>query len=131
MEEESKPFDDINVTPLLDLSWTLLIIFILMTTAAVQGTRVDLPKANKAETLSKPRTKAITVNEEGHIYLDTLPVSIEELELRLADERTRDPDFPVVIRGGDLVHYQSIIQVVDVLGRVGVEKVGLATQPLQ
>lgn len=131
MEEESKLFDDINVTPLLDLSWTLLIIFILMTTAAVQGTRIDLPKANKAESLSKPRTKAITVSEEGHIYLDTLPVSIEELEIRLADERTRDPDFPVVVRGGDLVHYQSIIRVIDVLGRVGVERVGLATQPMR
>jgi biopolymer transport protein ExbD len=129
MDDDAKAYDDLNVTPLLDLSFTLLIIFIIMTTAAVQGTKVDLPRASKAENLGKPKTKAITVNNEGRIFLDTLPVTIEELEQRLLAEKAENPDLPIVLRGDDLTQYQSVMQVLDVLGRVGLDKVGLATQP--
>jgi len=128
MEEEATPYDDLNVTPMLDLSYTLLVIFILMTTAAVQGTMVNLPKASAADSLSKPKTKAVTVSNEGRIFLDTLPVTIEELEQRLAYEKASDPDLPVVLRGDDLVHYQRVMEVIEVLGRVGIDRVGLATQ---
>jgi len=128
MDDEIKAYDDLNVTPLLDLAFTLLIIFIIMTTAAVQGTKVQLPRANEAENLGKPKTKAITVNNEGRIFLDTLPVTIEELEHRLLAEKAENPDLPIVLRGDDLTQYQSVMQVLDVLGRVGLDKVGLATQ---
>ena len=49
---------EINVTPMLDLAYVLLIVFILMTTAAVQGVQVNLPKASNTPSLSKPQTKA-------------------------------------------------------------------------
>ena len=47
VQSESKPYDDINITPMLDLAYVLLIIFIIMTTASVQGAKVDLPKADR------------------------------------------------------------------------------------
>lgn len=127
--EEDKPYDDINVTPMLDLSYVLLIIFILMTTAAVQGTKVELPRSSEAQSLAKPKTKSITVNNEGRIFLNTIPVTLPELESQLSDAFSKDPELPVIIRGDSMTHYQKIMEVLDVMGRVGIEKVGLATEP--
>src|ERR1700749_3746935 len=96
---EDKPYDDINITPMLDLAYVLLVIFILMTTASVQGTKVNLPKASNSPSLAKPKTKSITVNNEGRIFLDTIPVSLAELEQKLSQAKTQTPDLPVVLRG--------------------------------
>jgi biopolymer transport protein ExbD len=128
---DDKSFDDINVTPMVDLYLVLLLIFIIMTTAGVQGVKVDLPKGSKqpAKDLSAPKGKAITVNNEGKIFLDTVPVTLEQLETKLNEHKAKNPDFPVVVRGDRATQYQGIMDVLDVVGRVGITKIGLATQP--
>ncbi|MGC1480618.1 MAG: biopolymer transporter ExbD, partial [Chthoniobacterales bacterium] len=73
----------------------------------------------------------ITVNSEGKIFQNTVPVTLEELESRLNAEKAKTPDFPVVVKGDSATQYQQIMNVLDVVGRVGVEKVGLATQAPQ
>ncbi|MFU8847535.1 MAG: ExbD/TolR family protein [Opitutales bacterium] len=128
-DDDSEPYDDINVTPMLDLSYVLLIIFILMTTAAVEGTKVELPRSSQTQSLAEPKTKSITVNNEGGVFLDTVPVSLAELEERLATLYAADRDLPVIVRGDSLTHYQRVMEVLDVVGRVGILQVGLATQP--
>ena len=77
-------YDDINITPMLDLAYVLMVIFIIMTTASVQGIKVNLPKASDTPSLAKPQTKAITITADGTMYLDTYPVSLPELENLLA-----------------------------------------------
>lgn len=124
---EDKPYDDINITPMLDLAYVLLVIFILMCTASVQGMKVNLPKASKAPSLGKPKTKSITVNSEGKVFLDTAEISLQELESRLASLKASTPDLPVVIRGDRITQYQAVMEVLDVVGRAGVTQVGLAT----
>jgi len=128
-QTEDKAYDDINITPMLDLAYVLLVIFILMTTASVQGVKVNLPKASRAPSLAKPKTKAITVNSQGRIFLDTVPVTLEELEQRLTQLKAQNPDFPVIIKGDSQTQYQSIMDVLDVLGRENLTQVGLATKP--
>jgi len=127
--QSEKLYDDINITPMLDLAYVLLVIFILMTTASVQGLKVNLPKASTTPSLAKPKTKSITVNNEGRIFLDTVPVSLQELEQRLGQAKAQTPDLPVVIRGDSLTQYQSVMDVLDVLGRLGITQAGLATKP--
>jgi len=130
VQGEDKPYDDINITPMLDLAYVLLVIFILMCTASVAGTKVNLPKAsNTPAPLSKPKTKAVTVTNDGKFFLDTIPVTLPELEQRLAQQKVLTPDFPVVIRGDSLTQYQSVMDVIDVVGRLGITQVGLATKP--
>ncbi len=130
VQAEDKPYDDINITPMLDLAYVLLVIFIIMTTASVQGTKVNLPKASAAPSLAKPTTKAITVTNDGKIFLDTVPVTLQELEQRLQQLKAVQPDFPVVVRGDSTVQYQSVMDVLDLLGRLGITQVGLATKAL-
>ena len=130
VQSENKPYDDINITPMLDLAYVLLVIFIIMTTASVQGLKVNLPQASAAPSLAKPQTKAITVSNEGKLFLDTMPVTMAELEQRLVQQRALTPEFPVVVRGDSLTQYQNVMNVLDMLGRIGITQVGLATKPL-
>src|SRR6204780_4086392 len=85
--EEQDVYDEINITPMLDLAYVLLVIFIIMTTATVQGQKVNLPKASAAPSLSTQTTKAITVANDGKIFLDTIPVTLAELEQRLVQQK--------------------------------------------
>ena len=130
VQTEEKPYDDINITPMLDLAYVLLVIFIIMTTATVQGLKVNLPKASAEPSLAKQTTKAITVTNEGKIFLDTIPVTLPELEQRLVQQRALTPDFPVVLRGDSQTQYQNVIDVLDLLGRLNITQVGLVTKAL-
>jgi biopolymer transport protein ExbD len=130
VNQENKPYDDINVTPMLDLAYVLLVIFIIMTTASVQGIKVDLPKASNTPSLAKPKTKAITINEAGQVFLDAYPVTLQELETRLAQLKAADPDLPVVVKGDAKVQYEKVIEVLDLVGRLEITQLGLVTQRL-
>jgi len=130
VQSEEKPYDDINLTPMVDLTFVLLVIFVIMTTATVQGMRVNLPKAGPAKSLAKSTTKAITVTQDGKVFLDTIPVSLGELAQRLNQQKAITPEFPVVVRGDGGVQYQSVIDVLDLLARLNITTVGLATKPL-
>jgi biopolymer transport protein ExbD len=125
----NKPYDDINITPMLDLAYVLLIIFIIMTTAAVQGMKVNLPHASSQQSLAKPTTKAITITSDGRLFLDTVPVTMEELQSRLVADESQTPGFPVVVSGDGQAQYQGIMNVLDLLGRLNITQVGLATKP--
>lgn len=127
---DSEPYDDINITPMVDLTFVLLLIFIIMTTASVQGVKVNLPKASNSPSLAAPKTKAVTVTAEGNIFLDTYPVTMPELESRLASLYATDPKLPVVIKGDSTVQYQLIMDVLDLTGRVGITQIGLVTQKI-
>ncbi len=123
-------FDDLNVTPLLDLSWTLLVVFIIAITSSVQGIKVNLPKASNTPSLTKPRTKAITLMADGQIYLDAYPVTMDELDAALRQHKAVDPDFPVVIKGDENIYYQKVVSVLDLMGKLEITQLGLVTQKL-
>jgi biopolymer transport protein ExbD len=130
VQTENKPYDDINVTPMLDLAYVLLVIFIIMTTASVQGIKVNLPKASDVPSLAKPRTKAITIRNDGQIFLDAYPVSLAELETRLRALKAADPDLPVIVKGDAAVQYGTVVDVLDLLGKVDITQLGLVTQKI-
>jgi biopolymer transport protein ExbD len=130
MQADNKSYDDINVTPMVDLYLVLLLIFIIMTTAGVQGVKVNLPRGgpSSAKQLEGPKMQAITVNTEGKVFLNTIPVTLDELSSKLEALKSSTPDFPVVIRGDSASQYQGIMDVLNVVGRLGITQVGLATQ---
>lgn len=127
LREDNEPYDDINITPMLDLAYVLLIMFIILTTATVQGIMVNLPKASATPSLAKPKTKAITIDAQGNVFLDTYPVSIAELEQRLRQFKSVTPDLPVIIKGDAKIHYEKVIDVLDVVGKVEITQIGLVT----
>ena len=129
VQSDSKPYDDINITPMLDLAYVLLVIFIIMTTATVQGMKVNLPKASAMPSVAQQTMKAITVTSDGKIFLDTVPVTLPELEQRLVQQRALTPEFPIVVRGDSQTQYQNVVDVLDLLVRNNFTQISMATKP--
>ena len=128
VQGQNKPYDDINITPMLDLAYVLLVMFIILTTATVQGIMIDLPKASAKPSLAESRTKAITIRDDGTIFLDTYPVTLAELESLLRQYKAADPNLPVILKGDATIQYQSVIDVLDLVGRLEITQLGLVTQ---
>jgi len=126
--EDKDVYDDINITPMLDLAYVLMVIFIIMTTASVQGITVNLPKASQAPALAKPQTKAISITADGTIFLDTFPVTLPELEGLLRQYKAANPQLPVIIKADAAIQYQRVVDVLDVIGRLEITQLGLVTQ---
>lgn len=128
--DDDKSYDDINVTPMVDLYLVLLLIFIIMTTSVVKGIKVKLPRASStpaAPNPNAPKLQAIVVTGQGKILLNRHEVTLPELESGLTAMKARTPDFPVVLRGDNLTEYKGILEVLDMLNRIGVKQVGLTT----
>ena len=125
---DDKPYDDINITPMLDLAYVLVVIFIIMTTASVQGVKVDLPKGSSTVSLAVPKTKVIAVANDGQVFIDAIPVSLAELEAKLRDAKAVTPDLTIVLKGDRGVQYEKIMNVLDLCGHVGITSIGLAAQ---
>ncbi|WP_292022495.1 MULTISPECIES: ExbD/TolR family protein [unclassified Brevundimonas] len=122
-----KPYNEINITPLVDLTFVLLIIFILLTTAAVQGIKVDLPSASASQSLNEPKSRVIAVADDGTVSIDAVPVSLAELESELRTSIGSDSETAVILRGDRAVQYDQIMQVLDLCSKVGVASLGMAS----
>lgn len=128
--EHQRIYDDINITPMLDLAYVLLIIFIVMTTAATQGIKVNLPKASDTPSLAKPQTVAITITSEGKIFMDGFPVTLDTLADRLREKKAQNPQLPVVVRGDEATQYRNVMDVLALLERLDITQLGLVTERL-
>jgi biopolymer transport protein ExbD len=121
---------ELNITPLLDLAFVLLVIFIITTTPIVNDLELDLPKASSRPKDPKPKVNYITVQSSGNIFLNKEAVDLAALQDKLIAMRTEDPDLNVVLRGAGKAKYQYVVSIMDVLQQVNVAKVNLATEAL-
>jgi len=121
----------LNITPLLDLAFVLLVIFIITTIPPVNDLDLKLPTA--AKHLKDPPRKAnyITVQADGTMYLNKAKIlNAPDMLVKLIDLRTDDPDLNVIVRGDSHTKYKQIRAVLDVCQQANVPKVDLATEAL-
>lgn len=128
VKDDNAPYDDINITPMLDLAYVLLVTFIILTTASVQGVKVDSPRTQAANQLAKPQTRAITITRDGAVYLDAYPVSVEELSQRLATMKAANPALPVVLKADARTAYRQVTEVLEIAKKLDITEIGLVTQ---
>ena len=120
---------ELNITPLLDLAFVLLVIFIITTTPIVNDLDVDLPTASRRAKDPKPKINYVTVESSGRLFLNREAVDLDALREKLIALRLDDPDLNVVVRGDGHTKYQRIVGVMDVLQQANISKVNLATEP--
>jgi len=130
VKEENQLYDEINITPMLDLAYVLLVIFIIMTTASVQGVKVDTPQTLNAAPLAKPQMRAITITSDGTIYLDAYPVDMASLVQRLAEYKSSNPELPVVLKADAAAHYEKVSEVLEICKKLDITEVGLITKKM-
>jgi len=121
---------ELNITPLLDLAFVLLVIFIITTTPIVNDLELDLPTAAQRPKDPKSKVNYVTVESSGQMFLNKEEVTdFAALQEKVVALRLEDPDLNVVIRGSSKAKYQRIVGVMDVLQQSNVGKVNLATEP--
>jgi biopolymer transport protein ExbD len=120
---------ELNITPLLDLVFVLLVIFIITTPQLVNNLEINLPSGKKPPAEHKPKPPArIDVSAAGQITLNDEAVTLPQLKEQLRQLKTDDPDLGVVVKGADDVDYQIMVNVMDTLRQLEITKMGLATE---
>lgn len=127
VQDEAKPYDTINVTPMLDLAYVLLVIFIIMTTSSVQGLKIDLPKPSNKPSTDHKEVRIVQIQANGSLLLNGAAITLPELEARLSAAHARDPEMPMVIKGDPQAYYSLVIDIVDMAARLNIANVGLVT----
>ena len=121
----------LNITPLLDLAFVLLVIFIITTIPPVNDLDLKLPTAVKHLKDAPRKANYITVQADGAMYLNQKEIAnASDMLQTLIGLRTKDPDLNIIIRGDSHTKYQQIRAVLDVCQQANVTKVDLATEPL-
>lgn len=120
---------ELNITPLLDLAFVLLVIFIITTTPIVNDLDVDLPSAAKRMKEQKSKENYITIESSGRMFLNHDQIDMNSLQARVAALRLDNPDLNIVIRGSAKTKYHWIADVMSQLQQANVGKVNLATDP--
>jgi biopolymer transport protein ExbD len=126
VQDEAKPYDSINVTPMLDLAYVLLVVFILMTTASVQGLSISMPKPSNKPSTEKHDLKVVQVMPGGALLINGVPVTPTQLESELVQAKQRDPKMSVAIKGDARARYAEVVTVIDLCNKLEVS-MGLVT----
>lgn len=113
----------VNVTNLVDVALTLLIIFMLLAPSMVHSLPVALPKAQEKK-ISEPAQVIITIARDKALYVNNVRVSLKELGAKLSG----NPNISVNVQGDAAISYQDLVNVLDAIRAAGVTRVGLATE---
>jgi biopolymer transport protein ExbD len=120
--------NELNITPLLDLVFVLLVIFIITTPQMMNNLEMALPSAKPPPTKSPPpQISRITISDDGRVTLNDQLVQPAALKDELRRLKTQNPELSVVVKGADEVDYQHVVSVLDTLQQLDITKVGLAT----
>jgi biopolymer transport protein ExbD len=121
--------NELNITPLLDLAFVLLVIFIITTPQLSNDLEMNLPSPKKEQPPSPPpKINRINVDATGQITLNDQPMQLASLKQTLVSMKAADPETCVVVKGAAAVDYQRVIGVLDALQQAEISKVGLATE---
>ena len=117
--------NELNITPLLDLAFVLLVIFIITTPQMMNNLEMALPSGQPPTDAPKPIVHRIEVHADGQIFLDG---NSSPLKPALQKLKTAEPDLHVVVKADDEADYQKMVSVLDILQQLDITKIGLATQ---
>jgi biopolymer transport protein ExbD len=121
--------NELNITPLLDLVFVLLVIFIITTPQMMNNLEMTLPSGKPPPPQKeKHKINRIVVDAKGQAFLNDQALTLAQLKDKLQQLKSDNPDLSVVVKGDDNVDYQNMVSVLDVLQQLDITKVGLATQ---
>ena len=126
--EPLKIISELNMTPMIDVTFLLLIAFIVTYPLLENSVSIILPRAttNKVDP-DKAKPRNLEIEASGKIYLDKQEVSIEALEASLAQLVQDDPQTAVMIRGDEMLNYGELMKVVAVLNKIKVTRMALVS----
>ena len=121
---------DINMTPLMDLTFILLITFIITFPLIEKGIPINLPKGKAADMMDQ-QSRSISLNLEKQLYLDEVPVSREELVKEMMSVAASNPDTAVYVRADRKLPYGDVVDIMKILHDANITKMALVTEANQ
>jgi biopolymer transport protein ExbD len=120
---------EINVTPLLDLAFVLLIIFIITTPLIENSLNLSVPSSAAAKTaVDRSKTQTVSIDRNQAIKFNTEAVDMETLAARLTSAKAADPEVAIIVRPDRELPVQKLIAIMDALQRAQITKIGIATK---
>ena len=124
----TRPEAKVDMTSLMDLTFLLLVTFIVTMPALEQGISIMLPQAKTDQLPTKDKkANVVTVDAENRIFFQDKPTTLEDLEKTLKAMAAEDPDVPVLVRGDERLDYGSVMNVVKVVYKCKVKRMALVT----
>jgi biopolymer transport protein TolR len=123
-----RPMSEINVTPLVDVMLVLLVVFMVAAPLLTVGVPVDLPQT-QAPPITEPKEPlVITINGEGHIFIQETEVPTDSLVPRLQAITGSNPDALLYVRGDRAINYGRVVEVMSLVSTAGFRKVSLIAE---
>jgi len=123
-----RPMSEINVTPLVDVMLVMLVVFMVAAPLLTVGVPVDLPQT-QAPPITEPKEPlVITINGEGHIFVQETELPTESLVPRLQAITENNPDAPLYVRGDKAINYGRVVEVMSLVSAAGFRKVSLVAE---
>jgi len=119
---------ELNITPLLDLAFVLLVIFIITTMPPVENKDLRLPVASKNPKDQPPKANYISLQADGKLFWNRDQIQMADLLQTLINKRMDDPDLHVIVRGDGKTKYKGIRSVLDICQQANVPMLELATE---
>lgn len=123
-----KPVAEMNLTPMMDLTFILLITFIITFPLIENGIPIKLPQGKSKPIDVSQTTAAVTIDKEGRYYIGDLTVTLDELRSELVQKKEANPELRVVIRGDVAAQYGAVAEVAKLLSALGIKNTSLALQ---
>lgn len=123
-----RPISDINMTPLMDLTFILLITFIITFPLIEQGIPLNLPKG-ETQPLDEKNTRTINLDKDGQLYFDDQPMVLEALAREMGIIGRTDPDAVILVRADETLAYGRVMEILKVLNDAKVSRMALVTNP--
>ena len=118
---------DINMTPLMDLTFILLITFIITFPLIEQGIPINLPKG-RAANMEQVESKSISINLQKQLFLDDRPISEDELLLAMQDLAISAPDTTIYVRADTHLPYGDVVEIMRILHEANITRMALVTE---
>jgi biopolymer transport protein TolR len=124
-----KPIGEINLTPLIDLTFLLLITFVITFPLIQSGIPVNLPRGKKAADLPTEHKRTITLDRQGALYVDDAPFTLDTFTAEMMELGRRDPDTTILLRADEAIAYGKVVDVLRILHEAKLARMALVTQP--
>jgi biopolymer transport protein ExbD len=126
---DQKPMAEINMVPLIDVMLVLLVIFIITAPLLTHSVKIDLPKASSNPNITQPEHVQIGIRQDGRVFWNGEQAEKADLQQRMSQAATLDPQPEIHIRADRLVHYENVAQVMSMASKAGLNRIGFVTDP--
>ncbi len=120
---------EINITPFVDVMLVLLVIFLVTAPMLFRGIDVRVPRT-ETRTVQPEERLVLTVTRDGAVFVGDQPITLARLERVLGSMRQRNPKAAVFLRADERAAYGSVVKVMDIVKKAGIDRLGMVTEPL-